>query len=217
MSQQPPAPPQGPQQPGWGPPPQGPPPQGWQQGPPPEAKRPWFKKKRIMIPLVLLGLFVFGSALGGGSATDSTNTSNDTATEKPADDAPAAPKAAASEAAAPAPAAPAPAAPAPAAIVTTAKEMIEVLEENALKAKNTYNGKTVTVSGFVGSIDASGKYFSLDPSAEAFVLTGVQVQTGKKFQDQLASFRQDQPVTVTGKITNVGEVLGYSLEAATIQ
>ena len=212
MSQQPPAPPQGPQQPGWGPPPQGPPPQGWQQGPPPEAKRPWFKKKRIMIPLVLLGLFVFGSALGGGSATDSTNTSNDTATEKPADDAPAAPKAAASEAAAPAPAAPA-----PAAIVTTAKEMIEVLEENALKAKNTYNGKTVTVSGFVGSIDASGKYFSLDPSAEAFVLTGVQVQTGKKFQDQLASFRQDQPVTVTGKITNVGEVLGYSLEAATIQ
>jgi len=230
MSQQPPAPRQGTQQPGWGPP-QGPPPQGWQQGqqwgppqgwqpgwqqwgPPPEVKRPWFKKKRIMIPLLLLGLIVFGSALGGGSDTDGTNgASNDTTTEQ-SSAAPAAPAADAPEAEAPVPEAPAPA---ESTIEVSAAQMIAVLESNALKAKNTYEGKTVTVSGFVGGIDASGKYFALDPSPDAFILTGIQVQTGKEFLDQLANFSEDQAVTVTGKITNVGEIMGYSLKAATIQ
>ena len=101
--------------------------------------------------------------------------------------------------------------------MTSAQEMISLLESNALNAKNTYNDKRVTVTGFVGSIDASGDYFSLDPKPDAFILTGVQVQTDEKFLDQVASFSEGQAVTVTGTITNVGEIMGYSLEAETIK
>jgi hypothetical protein len=190
--------PQGPQQPGWGQ-------QGFQ--PQPEAERPWFKKKRFIIPLVLLVLIVIGSATGG---SDTVNTASDEpVAEQPVDDAPAA-EAPAEE--------PAPVEePAPAEIVTTSQEMITLLEGNALAAKNTYENKQVTVSGFVGGIDASGKYFALDPEPDALIFTGVQVETGKEFQGQLASFSKGQPVTVTGKITNVGEVMGYTLKAETIQ
>lgn len=103
------------------------------------------------------------------------------------------------------------------ATVVSAQEMIDVLEGNALNAKNTYEDKRVTVSGFVGNIDASGDYFALDPAPDAFILTGIQVQTSEKFLDQVSSFSEGQAVTVTGTITNVGEVMGYSLEAQSIE
>lgn len=167
-----------------------------------KASRPLYKKKRVIIPAALLVVGIAANAGGGGGTT----TIETAAADKPA----------AAEAAAPAAAKPA-AKPAEPAIVTSSKEMIELLEGNALKAKNTYDDKQVTVTGFVGNIDASGDYFSLDPEPDAMIFTGVQVQTSDKFADQLANFEKGQAVTVTGKITNVGEVMGYSLKAETIK
>lgn len=103
------------------------------------------------------------------------------------------------------------------ALEVTAAEMIETLEANALNAKETYEGKRVTVSGVVGNIDASGNYFSLDPEPDAFIITGVQVQTSEEFRDQVAAFTQGQEVVVTGTVTSVGEIMGYSIEAESIQ
>ena len=171
-----------------------------------KANRPLYKKKRVLIPAALLGIAACTSATSGGGGTDTV----DTASGDSSSSAPAAP-AAASKAPAPKPK---PAAPA---IVVTAKDMIATLEGNALKAKNTYEDKRVTVSGVVGNIDASGDYFALDPAPDSFILTGIQVQTDEKFSDQIANFTAGQKVTVTGKITGVGEVLGYSLEAETIK
>jgi hypothetical protein len=149
---------------------------------------------------ILLAIVI--SVASGGGAGDDTVTADNSSSDS-----------------ADAPAADAPEEPAPAepAIVVSAQEMISVLEGNALNAKNTYEGKRVTVSGFVGSIDASGDYFALDPEPDAFILTGVQVQTSEEFLNQIASFTEGQPVTVTGTVTNVGEVMGYSLEAETIE
>ncbi len=169
-----------------------------------KSQRSWFAKHKILTALgafILLGVIISAANGGGGGGSDSTTagSSSDSA-GTPADG--------------PAPAKPAPAKPA---IVVSAKEMIEVLEGNALKAKNTYEGKRVTVKGFVGTIDASGDYFALDPAPDAFVVTGVQVRTSEKFRDQVADFSEDQAVTVTGTITGVGEVLGYSLKAEAIK
>lgn len=176
-----------------------------------KANRPFYKKKRVIIPAALLAIIGFSAASGGGgSDTVATDNASDTATEAP--DTPETKAPAASKA--PAKAAAKPAEPA---IVVSAKELIAVLEGNALKAKNTYDGKRVTVSGFVGSIDASGDYFSLDPEPEALVFTGVQVLTSEKFQDQVANFSKGQAITVTGKIDDVGEIMGYSLKAETIK
>lgn len=101
-------------------------------------------------------------------------------------------------------------------LAASAKAMIALLEGNALKAKSTYEDKRVSVKGFVGSIDASGDYFALDPEKDALVFTGIQVRTSDRFRDQIAGFSKGQAVTVTGKITDVGEILGYQLKAESI-
>ena len=172
--------------------------------PPAVGKKNWFLRHKILTGIgAFLLIGIIGSAVGGGSKTKdnaNNNTPSATQTQSPASK----------------PAAPKPAAPKPS-IVTTSKAMIAVLTGNALKAKNTYEDKQVTVTGYVGNIDASGKYFSLDPEPDAIILTGIQVQTGDKFKDQLANFTKGQKVTVTGKITNVGELMGYSLDAETIK
>lgn len=177
-----------------------------------KASRPLYKKKRVLIPAALVVLGIAAAAGGGGDETDTTTASTSVESNEPASDvsAPAAVKVpAATKKAAPVAAAPA--------IKTTSKELIALLEGNALKAKNTYEDKRVTVTGFVGSIDASGDYFALDPEKDAIVFTGVQVRTSDKFKDQVADFTKGQAITVTGKITGVGEVLGYSLKAETIK
>ncbi|WP_432485330.1 OB-fold protein [Kineococcus esterisolvens] len=187
------------------------------------AQRPWHKKKRFMLPLLFFGfLFVVGAcsaALGGDNSSKVSTAPAETNAAAPAEPGPAEPAPAEPAPAEPAPAEPAPAEPAPAepAVVVSSQEMIDALEGNALKAKNTYEGKRVTVSGFVGNIDASGDYFALDPEPDAIVFTGVQVQTGKEFLDQVANLSAGQEVTVTGTVTSVGEILGYSLEAETIK
>lgn len=102
------------------------------------------------------------------------------------------------------------------AIETTAAEMVDALEANPLKAKTTYEGKPVVVTGVVGNIDASGEYFALDPSADAFVLTGIQVYLDESHRDTVADYTKGQKVTVSGTVTAVGEVMGYSIEADTL-
>lgn len=195
----PPAPPQGPPA-GYGPPP------GYGQqpqwGPPPEQKKKrGFFKKLMLGFLALIALIILIQAVSGGSdSADTDNASSDTTADAPAADAPADPPPAAEPA-----------------ITVSAQELIDLLESNAANAKNTYEDKQVTVTGVVGNIDASGDYFSLDPAPDSFIITGVQVQTDDQFADQVASFSKGQPVTVTGKITGVGELMGYTLEAETIQ
>lgn len=168
-----------------------------------KSQRSWFAKHKILTALgVFILLAIVISVASGGGGGDGTVTADNGSSDS-----------------ANAPAADAPEEPAPAepAIVVSAQEMISVLEANALNAKNTYEGKRVTVSGFVGNIDASGDYFALDPEPDAFILTGVQVQTSEEFQDRVASFSEGQAVTVTGTVTDVGEIMGYSLEAETIE
>jgi len=42
-----------------------------------KALRPWYKKKRFIIPLVIFGLFVIGSLTSGGDDGGGSNTAND--------------------------------------------------------------------------------------------------------------------------------------------
>lgn len=152
-----------------------------------KANRPWYKKKRFILLAAIAAIILIVIATSGGEEETPSGAGSD------------------------------PASPAEPATMVSAQEMIGVLEGNALNAKNTYEGKRVTVSGFVGNIDASGDYFALDPEPDAFILTGIQVQTSEEFLDQVSSFSEGQAVTVTGTITDVGEVMGYSLEAETIE
>lgn len=214
------------------------PPAGWQPdpswGPPPpgwnlwvdDLGRPAAAPKQGMgtgakVGLAVVGglvglcaLFgIIGALSGGGDDTEPTARTTSSSEAPASSSAPpaetsSAPPAETTTAPPPPPAEPA--------IVVTSRQMIDELEANALAAKTKYEGKQVTVTGVVGNIDASGDYFALDPEPDAFILTGVQIQTGEEFLAQVLTFTQGQTVTVTGEVTLVGEILGYGIEAETI-
>lgn len=100
------------------------------------------------------------------------------------------------------------------ALVVTAKQLVDELEANALNAKNTYDDKRVTVTGKLSNIDASGDYFSL--SGGDFSFTNVQIFIDDSLISTVSAFKTGQSVTVTGKVTGVGELLGYSIRAESI-
>lgn len=185
-----------------------------------KASRPWFKKKRFWLLGLLALIILFAIAQGGG---DDTETAVDTPTQSAAQET----EAAASEDAAEEETTEAEEsaaeetteaeeAPEEEALQVTSRQLIDELEANALRAKTTYEGKLVTVTGYVGNIDASGDYFSLDPEPDAIVFTGVQIYLDDSHIETVSNYSQGQEVTVTGKITSVGELMGYSVDADTL-
>ena len=134
-----------------------------------------------------LGVVVLVIAMqAGGGSSDSNNSATETATEAPAEPA----------------------------TEVTAKQLLADLEENPLLAKNTWDGKLVTITGIVDNIDASGDYFSLSAGELTFI--GVMVYIDDSFVDAVSAFKKGQEVTVTGTISDVGELMGYSVDAVSI-
>jgi hypothetical protein len=135
-----------------------------------------------------IGVVVLVIAMqAGGGSSDSDNSATDTATQAPAE----------------------PATP------VTAEELIAALEGNALKAKTTWEDQRVEITGIVDNIDASGDYFSLRGDDE-FSFINVTVNIDESLVGAVSAFTIGQEVTVTGKITGVGEILGYSVDAESI-
>lgn len=166
-------------------------------------QRNFFAKHKIITAiLVLFVLGVIGSLSKGGSdiATTSTKPSTPTATST-----------------APATTTPAPA-PAPKAppMVVTADKLMEDLKSNALNASNTYKRKYVEVTGKLSNIDSGGKYFDIAPDTD-FAIIGVQCYITQEQKATVAKFTKDQKVTVIGTITDVGEIMGYSLKVESIK
>ena len=93
------------------------------------------------------------------------------------------------------------------------EEMITEVEGNALKANKIYKGKYVKiVNGSIGTIESDGDYFTLESHNAAFTLLGVKVRPQNSTQrNKLAEFSKDDPVTVYGKVTDVGEIMGYTV------
>lgn len=91
--------------------------------------------------------------------------------------------------------------------------MMDELENNAAAAQKKYKGQYLKVTGRLEVIDSDLKYISLHP--ESFSITGVRcdIKRGDKSQeDYVTSASKGQTVTAYGQITDVGEVLGYSMQ-----
>lgn len=98
-------------------------------------------------------------------------------------------------------------------IVVSAAEMTALLEENALKAEKKYQDQYVQVTGRISVIDSDGDYISIVDSHNEYAIMGVQCHI--KNEDQLnkvMELSKGQEVTITGNITSIGEVLGYSMD-----
>jgi hypothetical protein len=152
-------------------------------------QRNWFMRHKILsfIGAIIL-LIALSNALGGGGDVENTTTKTEDTAEEVKEP-----------------------------MVVTVDELMKTLDENALKASKTYKDQYVKVKGKLSNIDSSGNYFTLDPLSEQYTILNVQCYIEEEHLDTVMEFSAGQEVTVVGTITDVGEVIGYSLKVESIE
>ena len=89
----------------------------------------------------------------------------------------------------------------------------DALDNNAAAAKDTYNGKYFAITGKLSVIDSDLKYISIVSTTDEWDIIGVHCTIkNEKTKEVVKTLSKDQIITVKGKITDVGEVLGYYLD-----
>ncbi len=97
--------------------------------------------------------------------------------------------------------------------------MIEALEQNALKAEKEYQNKKVEITGKIASFDSDGSYITIE-SVNAGQWNFDTIMCYIKNDEQrefLMNKSKGDTITVKGKITSVGEVLGYSINIDSVK
>ena len=92
-------------------------------------------------------------------------------------------------------------------------ELMDDLNGNALKAADKYKDQYVELTGRLDVIDSNGVYISIVPIEDEFAILGVQCYI--KSEDQKSAVMDmsiGDTLVVKGKIKDVGEVMGYSLD-----
>lgn len=102
-------------------------------------------------------------------------------------------------------------------ISCTAKELVDMLDDNALKASKTYKDQYVKLTGYFSSVDSSGDYFNIEPKDSDWSLTNIQCFIDDSLTDAVAEFTKGQKITVKGYCSSVGEFLGYSIDVESVK
>lgn len=93
------------------------------------------------------------------------------------------------------------------------EQMLLDLNQNEMRAQKKYSGKWFEITGRLGSMDSEGEYFTL--VGEAFTMVSVHCKLPKDKREQLTEKLIDMEkgdlITVKGKVTDMGEVMGYSV------
>lgn len=98
-------------------------------------------------------------------------------------------------------------------------ELFDALKSNAMKAQSDFKGQYVEIEGYLSVIDSDGKYISVGaaPDNYTYVLQSVHCNIKNDAQkQQIMNINTDSPIVVRGKITNVGEVMGFTLDMDSI-
>lgn len=103
--------------------------------------------------------------------------------------------------------------------VTDLQAMMDLLDENALKAEKTYQNKNVEVIGKIKNFDSDGNYISIEPvNADEWNFETVMCKVKDDKQlDFLLEKAVGDKVTIKGKVVSVGEVLGYTIDITEVQ
>ena len=96
--------------------------------------------------------------------------------------------------------------------------LFDALESNAANASDTYKGQYLAVSGVLGTIDSDGSYIALESTNDSYMFQSVQcyIKNDEQLQ-KVKSLSKGDSLTVKGKVKDVGEVLGYSLDIDSIE
>ena len=88
-----------------------------------------------------------------------------------------------------------------------------------MKAQETFKDKYVELEGYLGTIDSNGKYIGLGAAEDNYEYILQEVQCYIKTAEQksaIMEMNRGDPMIVKGKITRIGEVLGYTLDIDSI-
>lgn len=91
-------------------------------------------------------------------------------------------------------------------------DLMRDLDSNSLKAADKYKDQYVRLTGQLSVIDSSGKYISITPTGEEYAIIGVQCYINNEEQkNAIMNMSIGDNIVVIGTISDVGEVLGYTL------
>ena len=91
--------------------------------------------------------------------------------------------------------------------------MLQELENNAAAAQKKYKGQYLKVSGKLGIIDSDGDSISIVADNFFFADIHCTIDKHDKAQESyVLNLSKGQWVTAYGKITDVGETLGYWMD-----
>ncbi len=142
----------------------------------------------IVIVIVVIGIIANGGGNSGESSTGTSNGSSSSQTQEIIEY-----------------------------IKVSKDDLDEALSSNAAAAKDTYNKKYVEITGKLGTIDSDLKYISLMSTTNEYDFNGIHCRIKNNEQkDVVKTLSKDQEITIKGRITDVGEVLGYYLDITEI-
>lgn len=96
--------------------------------------------------------------------------------------------------------------------------LLNDVKENAARANKNYNGKNVKiVGGVVSNIESNGRYISIDNGARFSALHVQCYPNDDKVKNAMLDLNKGQQVVVYGQISDVGEIVGYSLKMDKIE
>ena len=104
----------------------------------------------------------------------------------------------------------------------TMLDLTKALDSNAMNAEETYQGQYYKVIGTIDNIDSDGDYISINNGADILSEdhSFYSMQCFLKDEEAKNKIRQlskGDTVTVSGKITEVGEVIGYTMDVDVIE
>ena len=95
----------------------------------------------------------------------------------------------------------------------TKQELTDALNANALKAADTYKDKYLEVSGNLASIDSDGSYITIENGEDDYSFVNVQCYIQNEEQKAaIMELNTGDAIVIKGKCTDVGEILGYSID-----
>lgn len=94
----------------------------------------------------------------------------------------------------------------------TVDELVNVLNDNALKANTLYKDAYLEIEGKLSTIDSDGKYICLYPINDDWTFDNVQcyLDGTKEMLNYVVNLSVGDIIKARVKITDVGEVLSYS-------
>ena len=98
------------------------------------------------------------------------------------------------------------------------QDMLDELDSNALRAEEKYQDKYIEITGEISSFDSDGKYISVVAQGMPhWSLDSVMCYlTDPAHKEFLLEKNVGDVVTIKGKVSSIGEVLGYSIKITVI-